>query len=129
MRAVDDTVSAESESLMVIGGFFAVVAIILSVLLIVVRRASLRFDEWLLGRIRLRLIGIQFYGWYAVIASCGLTVLLVLYETRLFSASLLVAIAAVFLLMVGLVLAWHRKSLHDRGIYLFKQRSKGAARG
>ena len=27
--------------------------------------------------------------------------------------------------MVGLVLAWHRKSLHDRGIYLFKQRRTG----
>lgn len=128
MRAVDDTVSAESESLMVIGGFFAVVAIVLSVLLIAVRRASLRFDEWLLGRFRLRLIGIQFYGWYLVIASCGLTMLLVLYETRLFSASLLVALAAVFLLILSAVLVWHRKSLHDRGIYLFKQRSKDAAR-
>jgi hypothetical protein len=112
---------------MVIGGFFAVVAIILSVLLIAVRRASLRFDEWLLGRIRLRLIGIQFYGWYLVIASCGLTVLLVLYETRLFNGSLLLAIAAGFLLVVAAVLAWHRKSLHDRGIYVFKQR-QGAAR-
>ena len=61
---------------MVIGGIFAVVAVILAVLLIAVRRASLRFDEWLLGRIRLRLIGIQFYGWYAVIASCGLMLLL-----------------------------------------------------
>ena len=120
--------SAESESLLVIGGIFAVVAVILAVLLIVVRRASLRFDEWLLGRIRLRLIGIQFYCWYAVIASCGLMLLLMLHETRLFSASLLVAIATVFLLVVASVLAWHRKSLHDQGIYLFKQRSKGVAR-
>jgi len=120
--------SAESESLLVIGGIFGVVAIILSVLLIVVRRASLRLDEWLLGRIRLRLNGIQFYGWYAVIASCGLLLLLVLHETRLLNASLLVVFAAVFLLLVGAVLAWHRKSLHDHGIYLFKQRRKGAAR-
>jgi len=60
--------SAESESLLVIGGIF----------------------------------GVQFYVWYAVIASCGL--------------------------LVGAVLAWHRKSLHDHGIDLFKQRRKGAAR-
>ena len=88
---------------MVIGGIFAVVAIILSVLLIAVRRASLRFDEWLLGRIpACGSSGIQFYGWYAVAASSGCWCWSMLYETRLFRPALLVAIAGgVFLLVVG----------------------------
>ena len=119
--------SAESESLMVIGSIFAVAAVILSVLLIAVRRASLRFDEWLLGKIPLRLVGIQFYGWYALAACVGLLILVILYENQLVNSATLTIAGCVFLLVVGSVLAWHRKSLHDRGIHLFKERRKGAA--
>ena len=119
--------SAESESLMVIGSIFAVAAIILSVLLIAVRRASLRFDEWLLGKIPLRLVGIQFYGWYALAACIGLLILVILYETRLLGPALLISAGGVLLLVVGTVLAWHRKTLQDRGIWLFKKRRHGEA--
>jgi len=106
---------------MVIGGIFAVAAVILSALLIVVRRASLRFDEWLLGKIPLRLAGIQFYGWYALAACIGLLILVILYEIRLVGPALLISAGGVLVLVVGTVLAWHRKILRDQGVVLFKK--------
>jgi O-antigen/teichoic acid export membrane protein len=117
--------SAESESLLVIGGVFTLAAIILSGLLIAVRRGSLRFDRWLLRKIPLRLTGVAFYCWYAFILSFGLVLLGILYETRLFGPALLIAAGAVFLLAVGVAIARHRKSLRDRGIMLFKGRRPG----
>lgn len=119
--------SAESESLLVIGGIFTLAAIILSVLLIAVRRASLRFDKWLLRKIPFRLTGVAFYCWNAFILSFGLVLLGILYETKLFAPALLIATGGVFLLAVGAALARHRKSLHDRGIMLLKRTSKNEA--
>jgi amino acid transporter len=114
--------SAESESLLVIGGVFALAAIILSVLRIAIRRASLRFDKWLLGKIPLRLTGVALYCWYAFILSFGLVLLVILHETHLFGPVLLISAGVVFLLGVGVAIARHRKSLRDRGIMLFKGR-------
>lgn len=117
--------SAESESLLVIGGIFTLVAVILAVLLIAVRRASLRFDKWLLRKIPLRLTGIAFYCWYAFILSFGLVLLGILYETQLFGPALLIAAGGVFALSVGVAVARHRKSLRDRGIMLLKRETPG----
>lgn len=119
--------SAESESLLVIGGFFALAAILLSVLLIAVRRASLRFDKWLLRKIPLRLTGVAFYCWYAFILSFGLVLLGILYETRLFGPALMLTSGGVFVLSVGVAAARHRKSLRDRGVMLLKRRHPGDA--
>lgn len=119
--------SAESESLLVIGGIFALVAVILAVLLIAVRRTSLRFDKWLLRKIPLRLTGVAFYCWYAFILSFGLVWIVILNETQLFGPALLIAAGSVFVLSVGVAVARHRKSLRDRGIMLMKRRHPGDA--
>jgi hypothetical protein len=113
--------SAETESLLVIGGFFTVVAVVLSLLVIGIRRAGMRFDTWLLRKIPLRLAGLAFYCWYALFLSMGFTVLVILSEAGLFSLETLVLAGALFLLAVGAILAWHRKSLRKQGIRLFKR--------
>ena len=43
--------SAETESLLVIGGFFTVVAVVLSLLVIGIRRAGMRLDQWLIRKV------------------------------------------------------------------------------
>ena len=119
--------SAESESLLVIGGFFAVVAVVLSLLLIAVRRASLRFDQWLLGRIPLRLSGIEFYCWYGLVVALGFTVLAILSEAHLFGSAFLLVVGGALLLAVGSAFAWHRNSLRKRGIVLLKRKGESDA--
>lgn len=120
--------SAETQSLLVIGGFFTIVAVVLSLLVIGLRRAGMRFDTWLLRRIPLRLAGVAFYCWYALFLSLGFTVLIFLSEVGLFSLEILVLAGALFLLAVGAFLAWHLKSLRKQGIRLFKrQQAEDAA--
>ena len=120
--------SAEAESLLVIGGFFTVVAVVLSLLVIGIRRAGMRFDTWLLRKIPLRLAGFAFYCWYALFLSLGFTVLVILGEAGLFSLETLVLAGALFLLAVGAILAWHRNYLRKQGIRLFKrQQAEDAA--
>ena len=114
--------SAESESLLVIGGISALAAVILAVLLIAVRRASLRFDKWLLRKIPLRLTGVAFYCWYAFILSFGLVLLGILHEVQLVGPAWLLAAGGVFVLCVGVAMTRLRKSLFNRGIMLLKRR-------
>lgn len=118
------SLSAEHESLLVIGGVFIVAAVVFSVAVIGVHRAGLRFDQWLVRKIPLRLAGFAFYCGYALWISLGITVLVVLNEVHLFSPAKLLLAGSVFLAAVGAALAWHRKSLRERGIRLFKRKSE-----
>lgn len=110
--------------MLVIGGLFAVVAVVMSLLVIGMRRAGMRFDTWLLRRIPLRLAGVAFCCWYALFLSSGITVLVILNEVHVLTPATLVLSGALFLLAVGATLAWHQKSLRDRGIRLFKRRQE-----
>lgn len=110
-----------------IGGFFALVAVMLSVIVIAVRRASLRFDRWLLRKIPLQPAGIQFYCAYALVLSLGLTVLAMLLEVGLVGAAAAKVAGGALLFAVGLALVLHRRSLQSRGILLLKRQPEEVA--
>lgn len=122
------SLSAEHESLLVIGGVFVVATVVFSVAVIGVHRAGLRFDQWLVRKIPLRLAGFAFYCWYALWISLGITVLVILNEVHLFSPAQMLLAGCVFLAAVGATLAWHRKSLQDRGIRFFKRQREEDAK-